>query len=87
MAKTQDDTRQETPETPAAPRIQPQPPQPPSPPVSTAKIWVFWIGVALAVIAARALDHLLPGVSESVIERWVMLGFGAFLVVFLLRLE
>lgn len=76
--------RAETPETPAPPRSQPPPP---AAPVSTASIWVFWCAVALAVIAARALNHLLPGISESIIERWTMLGFGAFLAVFLLKLK
>jgi len=41
----------------------------------------------VAVIAARVLNHLLPGISESIIERWIMLGFGAFLAVFLLKLK
>ena len=84
MAKNQDN-RQEAPETPPSPF---QPPHiPPAAPVSTAKIWVFWCAVALTVITARTLNHMLPGISESVIERWVMLGFGAFLVVFLLKLK
>lgn len=83
MAKNTDN-RQETPETPVAP----QPAQPPAaPPVSTATIWVFWCAVALTVIVARTLNYMLPGISESVIERWVMLGFGAFLAVFLYRLK
>ncbi len=78
------DNRQETPVTPAAP----QPRQlPPAEPVSTARIWVFWCAVALTVIAARALNYMLPGISESVIERWVMLGFGAFLAIFLYKLK
>ncbi|HAN04360.1 MAG TPA: hypothetical protein DCW72_00015 [Elusimicrobia bacterium] len=54
---------------------------------SRAQIWAFWGVVALAVIAARALNYLLPGVSESVIERWVMLGFGACMGLFLLKLK
>lgn len=83
MAKTTD-KRQEVPETPAPPRPQ-QPP--PEAQVSTARIWVFWSGVALALIAARTLNYLLPGVSESVLERWVMLAFGAFVAVFLLKLK
>lgn len=66
-------------------------PEPPAPParedVSTAQIWTFWIGVALAVVTARVLNHFLPGVSESVIERWVMLGFGVFMAAFLIRLK
>ena len=83
MAKNTDN-RQETPETPAAPLpLQP----PPAEPVSTARIWVFWCAVALTVIAARTLNYMLPGISESVIERWVMLGFGAFLAVFLYKLK
>lgn len=55
--------------------------------VSRAQIWAFWGVVALAVITARALDYLLPGISESVIERWVMLAFGAAMVFFLLKLK
>ena len=83
MAKNTDN-RQETPETPAAP----QPRQlPPPAPVSTARIWVFWCAVALTVIVARTLNYMFPGISESVIERWVMLGFGAFLAVFLYKLK
>lgn len=70
----------------AAAPVQPQQP-PPAAPVSTARIWIFWCAVALAVIAARALNHMLPGISESVIERWVMLAFGAFLALFLLKLK
>ena len=83
MAKNTDN-RQETPETPAAPQPQ-QPPQ--SAPVSTARIWVFWCAVALAVIAARVLNYMLPGISESVIERWVMLAFGTFIAIFLYKLK
>lgn len=83
MAKNTDN-RQETPETPAAP----QPSRSPAaPPVSTATIWVFWCAVALTVIVARTLNYMLPGISESVIERWVMLGFGAFLAAFLYKLK
>jgi hypothetical protein len=55
--------------------------------VPRAQIWAFWGVVALAVIAARVLNYLLPGVSESVIERWVMLGFGACMGLFLLKLK
>ena len=90
MAKNQD-KRQEVPVTPAPSQAQPVPPQAqpvlPAAPVSNARIWVFWCAVALAVIAARVLNHMLPGISESVIERWVMLGFGAFLAVFLYKLK
>ncbi|MEK7720988.1 MAG: hypothetical protein AAB359_01210 [Elusimicrobiota bacterium] len=83
MQKNQD-KRREAPETPASPQLR-QPP--PAAPVSTASIWIFWCAVALAVITARALNHMLPGISESVIERWVMLAFGVFLALFLLKLK
>ena len=54
--------------------------------VSKAQLWTFWIGVAAAVILARALDAALPGFPEGVIERWVMLGFAAFIGLFLYKL-
>ncbi len=83
MAKNTEN-RQETPETPAPS----QPRQlPPPEPVSTARIWVFWTGVALAVIIARVLDHMLPGIPEGQIERWVMLAFGVFVAAFLYTLK
>ena len=83
MAKNTD-KRQATPETPAPV----QPPQAPPPaPVSTARIWAFWCAAALALITARVLNHLLPGVPESIIERWVMLGFGVFVAAFLYTLK
>ncbi len=83
MGKNQD-KRREVPEAAASPQLQPSPP---AAPVSNTRLWVFWGAVALAVIAARTLDHLLPGISEGVIERWVMLAFGLFLALFLLKLE
>lgn len=55
--------------------------------VPNGMIWTFWIGVAVTVAAARALNYALPGISESVIERWVMLAFAAFLGVFLYKLK
>jgi len=39
------------------------------------------------LVAARALDSLLPGISEGRIERWLMLGFGVFLAAFLAWLK
>ena len=90
MAKKQD-KRLEVPEPPAPLPAQPVPPQarpvPPAAPVSNARIWVFWCAVALAVIAARVLNYMLPGISESVIERWVMLAFGTFIAIFLYKLK
>ncbi len=75
---------------PPAERLSPFAAPPPAPApaedVSRAKFWTFWAGVAAAVIAARALNAALPGVPESVIERWLMLAFGAFLAVFLFKL-
>lgn len=52
-----------------------------------AQIWTFWLAVATAVIAARALDYALPGLPEHVTERWVMAAFAAFLGVFLFKLK
>ncbi|HCC47356.1 MAG TPA: hypothetical protein DEQ38_04470 [Elusimicrobia bacterium] len=78
---------------PEPPQEQLQAPVPPTPPaqaeesVSNAQIWTFWLGTAAALITARLLGFLLPGVSESLIERWVMAGFGVFLVLFLLKLK
>jgi len=78
---------------PQAPQLSPfqapRPPQdaPPEEKVSNALIWTFWLGVAAALITARVLNAALPGVSESVIERWVMAGFGVFLALFLLKLK
>jgi hypothetical protein len=55
--------------------------------VTNAQIWTFWLGVASAVVIARVLNYALPGISESVIERWVMLGFGVFMALFLIKLK
>ncbi|OGR78506.1 MAG: hypothetical protein A2X32_04435 [Elusimicrobia bacterium GWC2_64_44] len=67
----------------------PRPPQeaPPEEKVSNAQIWTFWLGVVAALVIARVLNAALPGISESVIERWVMAGFGVFLALFLLKLK
>ena len=75
---------QEAPKAPAP--AQPQQP-PAAAPVSPARIWTFWCAVALAVIAARVLNQMFPGIPESVLERRVMLAFGAFLALFLLKLK
>lgn len=69
----------------AAPR--PAPEARPDETVSKAQLWTFWIGVAAALIVARVLNAALPGISESVIERWVMAGFGVFLAIFLYKLK
>lgn len=74
---------------------QPQPAAPAPPPVraepekdvSTAQIWIFWGVVALAVILARVLNFALPGVAESLIERWIMAAFAVFLVIFLIKIK
>ena len=54
---------------------------------SRAQIWTFALAIALVLVAARALDALLPGIPESHIERWLMLGFGVFLAAFLAWLK
>jgi len=72
----------------AQPQAAPQEPAAqPEQEISKAQIWTFWLGVASAVIIARALNYALPGISESVIERWVMLGFGVFMALFLIKLK
>jgi len=64
-----------------------QEPAPKAQPVPAGLIWTFWGAVASAVIAARALDAMLPQTPEHVIERWIMVAFAAFLVVFLFKLK
>ncbi len=54
---------------------------------SRAQILTFALALALVLIIARALDALLPGIPESLIERWLMLGFGVFLAAFLAWLK
>lgn len=55
--------------------------------VTNGQLALFWGVVVLIISAAWVLDYMLPGTSESVIERWLMLPFGAFLVFFLFRLK
>ena len=50
-------------------------------------LFVFWTAVALAVAAAWTLEHFMPLTHEYIIERWIMLAFGAFLAVFLFFLK
>ncbi|MDD2804491.1 MAG: hypothetical protein PHV33_02975 [Elusimicrobiales bacterium] len=80
---------QEPPAPQPSPFQAPRPPQEASPEekVSKAQIWTFWLGVAAALVTARVLNAALPGISESVIERWVMAGFGVFLALFLMKLK
>lgn len=91
MAK-KNKTQPQEPQQPAE-RLSPFPAPPPAPApqeaqdVTRAQFWTFWAGVAAALIVARALNAALPGVSESFIERWVMVGFGVFLAVFLFKLK
>ncbi|HBA60146.1 MAG TPA: hypothetical protein DCZ92_04905 [Elusimicrobia bacterium] len=63
------------------------PAEQPAAPVSKTQILVFWSGVVLALSLAWLLDYLLPGTPESVIERWIMLGFAVFLGFFLYKLK
>ena len=48
---------------------------------------VFWSVVAVAVAAARVLEYIMPQTPEYVIERWIMLAFGAFLAAFIFYLK
>ena len=84
MSKNNDSPHQEAvPQQPAGQQAEPKV----NPPVSTGMIWTFWGAVAGALVAARALDAMLPQTPERVIERWVMLAFAAFLVLFLIKLK
>ncbi|HAH31689.1 MAG TPA: hypothetical protein DCL44_05180 [Elusimicrobia bacterium] len=47
----------------------------------------FWSAVILAVALSWTIQHFMPLTHEYVIERWVMLGFGGFLAVFLFFLK
>ncbi|OGS13340.1 MAG: hypothetical protein A2234_01810 [Elusimicrobia bacterium RIFOXYA2_FULL_58_8] len=57
------------------------------PAVTNGQLTAFWGVVAALIAASWLLDYILPGVHERVIERWLMLPFGAFLVFFLFRLK
>lgn len=46
--------------------------------------FIFWGIIILAAAAAWILAAILPGTSESVIERWLMAAMAASLAVFLL---
>lgn len=54
---------------------------------SRAQVLTFALALAVVLVAARALDALLPGIQEGHIERWLMLGFGVFLAAFLAWLK
>ena len=67
--------------------------QPEVPPQETAALprdaspkyfLIFWGLILLAATSAWILAALLPGVSESIIERWIMPSLAAALAVFLL---
>ena len=45
---------------------------------------IFWGLILLAAASAWILAVILPGVSESIIERWIMAALAAALAVFLL---
>jgi len=75
------------PSQPPASPVEPSPVEPAAAPVSNTKIIVFWSAVGVAVALAWLLDYMLPGVSEHVIERWIMLGFALFLGGFLYTLK
>jgi len=54
-----------------------------APDVSKKHFFIFWSIIILAVAAAWILDTILPGVSESVIERRLMVVLAAALAVLL----
>ncbi len=55
-----------------------------APDVSKIYIFTFWGILVLAAAAAWILAIILPEVSESIIERWLMAALAASLAVFLL---
>ncbi len=54
------------------------------PDASKKYFFIFWGIIVLAVATAWILAIMLPGVSESIIERWLMVALAASLAVFLL---
>ena len=55
--------------------------RPPVPDASKKYFFLFWGLIVLAAAAAWILAILLPGVSESIIERWLMAALAAALAV------
>jgi hypothetical protein len=55
----------------------------PAPDFSRKYFFIFWGIIIIAALAAWILAVLLPGVSESVIERWIMAALAVSLAVFL----
>ena len=55
-----------------------------APDVSKTYFFIFWGIIVLAAAAAWILAIVLPGVRESIIERWLMVALAASLAVFLL---
>jgi hypothetical protein len=56
---------------------------PQAPDASFRYFIIFWAIIILAFAASWILAIVLPGVSESLIERWIMAGLAASLAVFL----
>ncbi len=54
------------------------------PDVSRTYFFLFWGVIALTAAAAWLLAIILPGTSESIIERWLMAALAAALAVLLL---
>ncbi|MFA6434836.1 MAG: hypothetical protein WCW52_09090 [Elusimicrobiales bacterium] len=54
------------------------------PDASKTHFFIFWGLIAVAAAAAWILAVVLPGVSESIIERWLMGALAASLAVLLL---
>lgn len=74
---SKNDKRSGQPETPV------QDAQPPAPDASKKHFFLFWGIIVFAAAAAWILAIVLPGVSESLIERWLMAALAAALAVLL----
>jgi len=72
---------QDAPPQPVSAEIQPQ--EAGRPDYSRRYFLIFWIAIFLAAAAAWVMAIVWPGVSESVIERWMMAALAVSLAAFL----
>ena len=91
MAKNNEKTQPSPAKPVAGETLPPAPPAPAPEPqsrlVTRWQLLSFWGVVLLMVATAWLLDRLMPNTPERLVERWLMLPFGAFLVYFLYRLK
>ena len=66
---------------PVSPELPAREAGPPDP--SRKYFLIFWVVIFLAAAAASLLAIVWPGVSESIIERWMMAALAVSLAVFL----